>query len=344
MTWAFDRRWARFVPALALSLTLLAPDAAANATTSESYEESDARMAARVLAAQGSAAFEQRDFERALELFGRASAIIPAPTITLMEARSLVELGRLVEAADKYVTTQRMLSLDPANAVFRDAADTAERELELLLPRIPTLRVRLLRITPTEQPEIQINGRKIPPALASVERPADPGSYRVEVRLATGLVTRDVTLTEGQHLDVDITPLEPAPPKPRPVVTAPQNPTPAQPEPATRSFNALGWTVTGAGAAFIGAGAVAGIIALNTKSDLEDVCNPLCPREYSDDLDKWRLTRTLSYVGFGLGIAGVASGTYLLLRPAPSVGKAPRKSGVALAVGPASLSLRGHFQ
>lgn len=343
MTWAFDRRWARFAPALALSLTLLPSNAAANATTTESYEESDARMAARVLAAQGSAAFEERDFERALELFGRASAIIPAPTITLMEARSLVELGRLVEAADKYVTTQRMLSLDPANAVFRDAADTAERELELLLPRIPTLRVRLLRITPTEQPEIQINGRKIPPALASVERPADPGSYRVEVRLATGLVTREVTLTEGQHLDVDITPLEPAPPKPLPVVTARQK-APEKPAPAPRSFDTLGWSVTGAGAAFIGAGAVAGIIALNTKSELEDVCNPLCPREYSDDLDKWRLTRTLSYVGFGLGIAGVASGTYLLLRPAPSVGTAPRKSSVALAVGPASLSLRGHFQ
>jgi hypothetical protein len=342
VTWAFDRRRTGFA-ALALSLTLLPSNASANANaTSESYEESDARMAARVLAAQGSAAFEQRDFERALELFGRASAIIPAPTITLMEARSLVELGRLVEAADKYVTTQRMLSLDPANAVFRDAADTAERELELLLPRIPTLRVRLLRVTPTEQPEIQINGRKIPPALASLERPADPGSYRVEVRLATGVVTRDVTLTEGQHLDVDITPLEPPAPKPAPVVAAPQ--ASAKPQPAPRSFNALGWTVTGAGAAFIGAGAVAGIIALNTKSELEDVCNPLCPREYSDDLDKWRLTRTLSYVGFGLGIAGVASGTYLLLRPAPSVGHTPRKTGVALAVGPASLSLRGNFQ
>jgi hypothetical protein len=312
-----------------------------NAAASEEYAESDARMAARVLAAQGSAAFEQRDFVRALELFGRASAIIPAPTITLMEARTLVELGRLVEAADKYVTTQRMLSLDAANPVFRDAAETAERELALLLPRIPTLRVRLIRATPSEQPEIQINGRKISPALASVERPADPGSYRVEVRLATGVVSREVTLAEGQHLDVDISPLEPAPVKPRPVAMAVAPPK-AEPEPS--SFNALGWAVTGAGAAFIGAGAVTGVLALDTKSELEDVCNPLCPPEYADDVDKWRLERTLSYVSFGLGIAGVAGGTYLLLRPAPRIGGAPRSSSVALAVGPASLALSGHFQ
>lgn len=296
-------------------------------------------MAARVLAAQGSAAFEQRDFVRALELFGRASAIIPAPTITLMEARTLVELGRLVEAADKYVTTQRMLSLDPANAVFRDAAATAERELQVLLPRIPTLRVRLNGVTRSEHPEIQINGRKISPALASVERPVDPGQYRVAVRLSTGVVLREVTLVEGQHLDVDITAPESAPATPRPVPTLPSK---AEPEP--RPFNTLGWTLTGAGAAFVGAGAVTGVLALNTKSELEDVCNPLCPREYADDVDKWRLQRTLSYVSFGLGIAGVASGTYVLLRPAPRVGRAPHTSSVALAVGPASLAVSGHFQ
>lgn len=332
-----SRRWLRFTPALALSFSLLASNAAAT----EEYAESDARMAARVLAAQGSAAFEQRDFVRALEFFGRASAIIPAPTITLMEARTLAELGRLVEAADKYVTTQRMLSLDPANTVFRDAAAAAERELQLLLPRIPTLRVRLNRVPAREQPEILINARKISPALASVERPADPGQYRVEVRLSTGVLLREVTLVEGQHLDVDITAPEPAPAKSRPVAMAVAPPK-AEPEPS--SFNTLGWTLTGAGAAFIGAGAVTGVLALNTKSELEDVCNPLCPPEYADDVDKWRLQRTLSYVSFGLGIAGVASGTYVLLRPAPRVGRAPRTTSVALAVGPASLALSGHFQ
>jgi len=332
-----SRRWGRFGTVLALSGSLLS--LSSYAAANDEYAESDARMAARVLATQGTAAFEQRDFVRALDLFGRASAIIPAPTITLMEARTLVELGRLVEAADKYVTTRRMRSLDSTNAVFREAADTAERELQLLLPRIPTLRVRLLRVAATEQPKIQINGREISPALAAVERPADPGAYRVEVQLSTGVLLREVTLVEGQQLDVEISGPEPAPANPRPVPTAT-----SRVEPGPRSFNTLGWTVIGAGAAFIGAGAVLGVIALSTKSELDGVCNPLCPAEYTDDVDRWRLTRTLSYVGFGLGVAGVASGTYLLLRPAASVGRAPRTPSVALAVGPASLALSGHFQ
>src|ERR1051325_8916070 len=96
-------------------------------------------MAARALAAQGSQAFERRDFAQALELFQRASAIIPAPTITLMEARTLVELGRLVEAVEKYGATQRMLAVDPNNIVFQEAAASAQREVEPLLQRIPTL-------------------------------------------------------------------------------------------------------------------------------------------------------------------------------------------------------------
>lgn len=319
---------------LGLSCLLLSWTAAA----SDEYAESEARMTARVLATQGAAAFEQRDFERALDLFGRASAIIPAPTLTLMEARSLVELGRWVEAADKYLTTRRLLLLDPENAVFRDAAAAAEHELEVLLPRIPTLRIRLPETAGNQQPEVEINGRKISPALATAERPSDPGQYRVEVRLSTGVVSREVTLAEGQHLDVEITPPPPTPPRPIPVAPTPVT----TPEPQPRSFDTLGWTLTGAGAAFMGAGAVLGVLALDTKSELEDVCNPLCPPEYADDVDRWRLQRTLSYVGFGLGVAGVAGGTYLLLRPARA-GHAP-KSSVALAVGLGSLSLSGRFQ
>ncbi len=323
------RRWGRLVPYLALSLSVLSSNAAA----SEEYVESEARMAARVLAAQGSEAFEQRDFARALELFQRAGAIIPAPTITLMEARTLVELGRLVEGAEKYVTTQRMLSVDPTNAVFRDAADIAQRELQVLLQRIPTMRVVLTGMSANERPDVQIDGRRVLPALASVDRPSNPGPHRVEVRFSTGVVVREVTLVERQHEDIEIKQPPPAPAKaPAPVVAAPTQ-VPAE----SSSFNTLGWAVTGAGAVFTGVGVVTGILALNHKAELDDVCKPSCPPEYASDIDAFRLERTLSYVGFGLGIAGLAGGTYLLLRPQP-------QSNVALNISPYSVAVSGRFQ
>jgi hypothetical protein len=38
----------------------------------------------------------------------------------------------------------------------------------------------------------------------------------------------------------------------------------------------------------------------------------------ASDLDSFRLTRTLSYVGFGVGIAAAGAGAYLLLHQSSS--------------------------
>lgn len=288
-------------------------------------------MAARALAAQGAEAFERREFTQALELFQRASAIIQAPTIMLMEARTLVELGRLVEAADRYGATQRMVSVDPANEAFQQAAADAQRELEPLLQRIPTMRVRVAGLGPGETVEIQIDGRKILPQLASVDRPFDPGRHRVDVKGSLGgNATREIALVERAHEDVELT-LVPPPP-----VVA-KAPPPPPPEPSGGgSARVLGWVITGTGAAFLTVGAISGVAALNHKADLDAVCKPGCPPSTAADIRAFRTERTLSYVGFGLGALGVGAGTVLLLT-------SPSQS-VALGVSPSRISIAGTFR
>ncbi len=295
----------------------------------EEYVESDTRLAARVLTAQGAEAFEQRDFPRALDLFQRASAIIQAPTITLMEARTLVELGRLVEALEKYGATQRMLDVDPSNDAFRQAADAAARETEPLLQRVPTLRVRVHSKNPAEKFELLIDGRPVPPHLAAVDRTFDPGPHRVEVRRSNGtLVTRELVLAERAHEDVELE-LSPPPPAPAPVVA------PRAPE-RTESTPTLGWVVAGSGLAFTAVGAITGVMALNHKSDLDAACKPGCPTASEGDIRAFRSERTLSYVGFGLGALGLGAGAYLILT-SPA-------SRVALRVTPNLVSVAGNFR
>jgi hypothetical protein len=285
-------------------------------------------MAARVLATQGAEAFEQRDFPRALELFQRASAIIQAPTITLMEARTLVELGRLVEALEKYGATQRMLDLDPGNEAFRQAADAAARETEPILQRVPTLRVRVYSKDPAEKYELLIDGRKVPPHLAAVDRPFDPGPHRVEVRGAGGtLATRELVLAERAHEDVE---LDLSPP-PAPAVA----PAPPPPE-SSESTWTVGWVVAGSGAALTAVGAITGVMALNHKSELDAACKPGCPTSSEADIRAFRSERTLSYVGFGLGVLGLGTGAYLILT-SPS-------RGVALRVTPNLVSFAANFR
>ena len=297
------------------------------ARASDEYVESDARMAARVLAAQGAQAFERRDFAQALELFTRASTIIQAPTITLMEARSLMELGRWVEALEKYGATQRMLSVDPANEFFRQAADAAARETEPLLQRMPTLRIRVVGAKAGQKVEIEVDGKKAMPTLAAVDRAIDPGAHHLAAHAADGSAAkRDITVAEGSHEDVELTLSAPPPPLPVAPSAAPV---------ADSGGSTLGWAVAGSGAAFVVLGAATGVMALGHKSDLDAACRPGCPPTKAGDIQAFRRERTLSYVGFGLGALGLAGGAYLLWL-APS-------DHLALSVSPRSVALAGSF-
>ncbi|HSU38334.1 MAG TPA: hypothetical protein VLJ38_02170, partial [Polyangiaceae bacterium] len=274
-------------------------------------------------------AHEQRDFEHALVLFERAGEIIPAPTITLMEARTLVELGRLVEALERYAATEHMLALDPDNQAYRDAAEAAERETQPLLERIPTLRVHVGGAVVGETLEISVDQKNVQPALAAIDRPSDPGPHRVDVRTSLGRsATREFTLGERAHEDIELTlgPLAPPPPPP------------AQ-APRARDSNpgkTAGWALVISGAAFTGVGALTGVMALNHKSELDAVCAPGCPPSSSDTLEAYRRNRAISYTSFVVGGLAAAGGAYLVLtHPA-------RK--LALYVTPNLVALGGSFR
>jgi len=295
----------------------------------------DPRAQARVIAAEGSEAFEQRDFERALALFQRASTIVQAPTITLMQARTLVELGRLMEGLDQYTATQRMLAIDPGNDAYRQAADAAQLELGPLLARIPTVRVHVIGTEPDEQVDIVIDGKPASPQVAAVERPLDPGHHRIEARAAQGRSgAAEVDLAERARVDLEVK----IPPLPAKVVPPPPAPPPPPPPPASGSSwqSTVGWTLAITGAAFTVGGIVTGAMALSDKSTLDDVCKPGCPPSQADTIDQFRTERTLSYIGFGVGAAALVGGTVLILN-SPS-------SHVGLSVTPYRVALSGTFR
>lgn len=301
-------------------------------------ESAEARATARRLAAEGSEAFERRDFERALALFDEAGSLVQAPTIALMQARTLAELGRLASAAERYSAAQQTAAVDASNPAFQSAAEDALRELSALKPRIPTLRVKLVG-SESRGAQVTIDGRAVAPETLSVDRWVDPGSHEVAVRTSSGVSSaRTITLAEGSREEVVFS-LEPVVRVP---VTAPRR-SPTGREPASASSEGarprtLGWVTLGTGAALTGAGAVLGVLALGHKSELDAACKPGCPPDYQDDIDTYRLERNLSYVGFALGAAGLGAGTYLLLRSDPSEAGAD----VGLSVG--GIRVSGRFQ
>jgi hypothetical protein len=309
--------------ALVIAMGVCAPAHAADEVDSET------RSIARELALQGADAFERQDFETALDRFQRASTLVRAPSITVMLARSLVRLGRFLEALDRYEETLRLpLSADAPEA-FRLAVDDARTEAIALRARIPRLEVR----TSPDQAHVNVtlDGRPVPEALLNVERPVDPGSH-VLAASAPGLTPfqQEFSVNEGEHRVIEL----PAEAKPAPKAAEPR----VMEQPATGSSNrTLGIVLTGAGVAAVTVGAVTGAIALNRKSDLDAVCHPGCPASSEDEISSFRLNRTLSYASFGLGAVALGIGGYFLLTSTSS------KTTLAARVSPQSVSLTGAF-
>ncbi|HEU4538943.1 MAG TPA: hypothetical protein VFS00_32710, partial [Polyangiaceae bacterium] len=278
------------------------------------------RNAARALADQGAERFDRRDWAGALELFRRAYVLVPAPTIAVFEARCLARLGRLVEADEAYARAETSpVDRDP-NGFFRRAVREAEAEGGALRRRIPRLRVQVEGVAASAPTlRVVLDGQALNPALLGLERPLDPGAHRVEAHYEGSLREgQDVTLREGERRTV----LLRVRPAPRP--GAAPSPSPARPAPPARGATqrTIGLVALGAGGVALGVGAVTGALTLGKQSDLEDACpGRECPPEQHGELDSYRTLRTVSTIGYGVGLVSAGLGAALFVT-APSAPRA----------------------
>ena len=304
--------------ALTLGLCLGAPAARA--------EEPDAgtRMAARELAVSGAEAFDKQDFATALDHFQRAESLYKVPSISVMVARCLGRVGRVVEAVDKYEETLRVPLDAAAPEAFQRAVADATTEVEAVRARVARLELRLPADAPPGS-EVTLDGRPVPPALLGVPKPVNPGTHRLSARAAgRAPYATEVTLPEGGRQTIEIS-LETA--------VAPRAPA-APPSAKRHRASPLSIVLLSGGGLAIAAGVVTGISAMSHKSSLDAACSPGCPSNMSTELSAFRRDRALSFVGFGLGLAAAGAGAFLLFHEGSSgnqVGARVLPGGAAVA-------------
>ena len=178
-----------------LCLLLLASSALAQAPGAV---DDATRNAARELAHRGTDAFERGDYAAAQDLFRRSYALVPAPTLSLREARALEKLGRWVEAAEAYVRTTRTPLDSSSPAPFRTAVHAAQNELAALRPRIPLLTIAIAGPAAAEPGvRVELDGKALPGALLGVEIPVDPGVHRIEARSSSRQGRAEISLEPG---------------------------------------------------------------------------------------------------------------------------------------------------
>ncbi|MDQ2642778.1 MAG: hypothetical protein M3020_03115 [Myxococcota bacterium] len=287
------------------------------------------------------------------------------------EGRRLMAEGRIAEACQKFEASQKMdpgvgTSLNLAEcyersgktasawAQFREAVSlaratgSADRE-QLARERAEALEQRLARLTISlagtapSGLEVRRDGARLDPAELGIAIPVDPGSHAVTASApgrAAYSTTVDVT-GDGALVNVEIPELPPEAVSPPP----PQSTVSTQLDSGTTSSSggsqkALAAVALGLGGAGLIVGGVFGFKASSSWDDAKAECSDYpygCGPEGKSLEDDARSQALLSTIGFGAGIALVATGAVLWFT-AGSSSDAP-----TVGLGPTGASVRGSF-
>ncbi len=282
--------------------------------------------AARALGIQGLQMAEAGDCRGAIAKLQSAEALHHAPTTAEKLGECLIGTGRIVAGTE----VLRALGNEPlapgAPPAFVSARQRAQTVLQSALPRIAQLRIHV-EGAPADKLTVMVDDEKVPALLLDADRPTDPGAHQVKVTAPGFLAaSQGVELPEAGHGAVTVT-LQPDPnaaaaaAAAAPAATAPgampatQPATPPPDQGASHGGSkTLPIVLLAAGGVGVVAGTVFGVLALGTKSNLDNACtNKLCPSSSTSDINSLTVQATISTIGFGVGIAGAAVGTVLLL-------------------------------
>lgn len=311
----------------------------------------ETRVLAREFAIRGAEAYDAGDFEAALENFNRATAILDVPSIAVMQARTLVKLGRWLEGLDRFQQTAR-LDLDAtAPLPYREAVAQAREEAEALRAQVPQVALLLGSDAEASAAELSVSfdDKPVPLALLNISRPVNPGSHTVRASAAGRVFfERTLEVAPSQQVQVHIPPapsaeaLSAATPSPSAMTGTSQTPSPSDP-PHDEPMR-VNWPLYGAlGVAGLGlaTAVTTAVLGSNHKATLDAACDAetnTCPPEYKDEISALNTERSLFYLSAGVTALAGGVAAYLWLTDEDDAAGA-----VALRLSPSSLSFVGHY-
>lgn len=277
------------------------------------------RNAARKIAEEGLSLFQGGQYAEALDRFERAGALVRAPTMGLMAGRSLVKLGRLVEASERFLAVTRMTLAKDASDAFRKAQVDAGKEREALSPRIPSV---VLTLDGADGATVTLDGNPVDAGRIGAGVPVDPGPHVVVVTRDKTSKTERFQVKEGEEkrlaLSVDVAP------------------------PAMSGLRVAGIVGVALGGASLVVGAVAGGLSLSANSELAGVCKPGCPESERAKIDSFETTKAITTPSLVVG-AVLAGAGVLAIGLSPSSPSSSRQVGVQPWIGAGSAGVKVVF-
>jgi len=278
--------------------------------------------AAEALFEQARAAMAAGSYDIACARFRDSDKLDPAVGTRFNLADCEERRGRVATAWSLFRGVLSELAQDD------DRRPIAEGRARALQPRLPYLTMRRGPDTPPGV-RVSIDGVELGEGSFGVSLPMDPGTHELRLIPAEGSDGERSTfaLREGERRDMPIrfTGVPPIVLEEEPSTSAPRG----------REVEQQKWAyVAGSiGVAGITFGAVTGIITINKKSTANANCNDdrrVCNQAGIDANESGKTFGTLSALGLGLGVAGLAAGAYLWLTTEPAQAGQPKTAHPSL--------------
>ncbi len=337
------------------AILLVASSAAAQTASPEDV------AAARALGTEGTRLADSGDCNGAIPKLDAAERLYHAPTTLDRLGECQVSVGKLVAGTENLNKVVREPLAPNAPAAFLAAQKRAQQALTAASPRIGNLKIHVDGPS-ADKLTLTVDGVAVSSALLDADRPTDPGSHEISVAAPgyrTGTAT--VSVREGAESTVSIKlEIDPsavaaapaaAPAGPGEPVAPVLSATAATSAPASSGpSRGLAYVALGVGGVGLAVGTIFGVLALGTKSTLDDHCvNKLCPSSSQSDIDALSTKSTVSTIAFAVGIVGVAAGTVLLVlshkSDAPSAAaREPERPRITPWLGVGTAGVGGTFQ
>lgn len=289
--------------------------------------------------------YEQGAYTPAYLEFKALATETGSPNAELYAARCLRELGRLPEAYEAMAAALRNATEKAeAEAKYAPTRNAAAADLALLEPKVGKLIIAIAN--PPSGTVVTLDGAPLAADKLGVPVATSIGEVVVRVT-APGKpeVERRVKTKGGAPVTLTLT-LDAAPPPPK-VEPAPVAPPPTQPVMVGGGGRIAGFVVLGVGAAGMATFAAAGIMSNSRYESVKQACGGVRCTDptYADQIAGGRRLDIIANVGLGVGIAGLAGGTLLVIlggpKPAGDAAKPP--VGAWITPGGGGLTAQGSF-
>ena len=273
--------------------------------------------------------FARGDYQAALADYKGADTIMGVPTTGIEVAKTLIVLGRLLEARAALRRIVDYPISEDGPAAFIAAKDRAGTSLADLDARIPKLTLQVAGVDDGTNALLTIDGS---PVGANQITELDPGDHTAEAS-AAGYVgaTKNLRLEEGANRTLMLT-----------LSRVPGHvPAPASTTDADMIWPTVGYVSLGVAGAGLLVGTISGIVSLSKASSFEDTkrADGSYPTSASSLQDESVMLAHVSTVSFVVAGAALASGIMALTLP----GDGEQDDAVTLSFAPGGASLRGSF-